>query len=389
MARARVATMALVACLAVTSSSLPLTMDVPLYLYQSRLNDDFALLRSAPSPLIANASSYVLFDTQPVGFGAAAPFANSTALGAFWSPSRLDVQTTTWSLEKLNAHGGDYEPLNSGKPIAHLAGPGRATPRYAVGTPLAPLWLVYSDARTDAITSPLNGADVNAVVGSAPGDPATKPFRARGSVVGYARQGSCADGACTVALSESFPSAGGADCQEACGPGLRCSGSVYHYGKGAMGASAAGAAMAASMAAAGDLLRGMDSSVSPEYGTHLHVSLTYSCCYSDAQLATIDRVLSNVVAWQPQNVTFDRAECRIDNFPPAAQQQQQQQPDHYSICVFLDEPSNRRMEAWVAKVEAAMVAAGVPIHVPRAAQEPFHTTLCVVNGTTSKNHFTC
>ena len=140
------------------------------------------------------------------------------------------------------------------------------------------------------------------------------------------------------------------------------------------------ASAAASMAAAGDLLRAMDASVKPEHGTGLHVSLLYNCCYDDDQIATINRVLSESLHWQPQNVTFDRAEWRIDSFPSV--QQQLQQPDHYSICVFLDQESNRRMEAWVAQVEAAIVAAGVPVHVPRAVQEPFHTTLCVVNGTT-------
>ena len=370
--------MAKFAALAVVGTS-ALTMDVPLYLYQSRLNDDFALLCAAPGGAIVNAASYVLFDPKPVGFGSAAPFENSTALSAFWSASRRDVQTTTWSLAQLNAHGGDYVPLlqsgGSDSVVAHLAGPARATPRYIVGTPLAPLWLVYSDARMDAVTSPLNGADLNDVVG---GGSSSKPFRSTGYVVGYVRQGSCSDGVCAVGLSETFPSAGGADCMEACAGRQRCSGAVYHYGKGAMGASAAGAAMAASMAAAGDLLRTMDASLKPEFGAGLHVSLLYNCCYDDDQIKTISRVLSETLSWQPQNVTFDRAEWRIDSFPPA----QQQPPDHYSICVFLDKESNQRMQAWVAQVEAAIAAAGVPVHVPRSEQEPFHTTLCVVNGTT-------
>jgi hypothetical protein len=39
------------------------------------------------------------------------------------------------------------------------------------------------------------------------------------------------------------------------------------------------------------------------------------------------------------------------------------------------------MEQWVAKVEAAIAAVGVSIHIARSAQEPFHTTLGVVDGT--------
>jgi len=55
-------------------------------------------------------------------------------------------------------------------------------------------------------------------------------------------------------------------------------------------------------------------------------------------------------------------------------------PDHVSIIVLLDEESEQRMMSWVGEVEAAIVAAGVPIHTSRDQQEPFHTTLGVVNG---------
>jgi len=356
---------------------------VPLFLYQSRLNDDFALLTAPPQVgSVINAESYVLWEEHPVGFAASAPFVsssgNSSALHAYWSASRRDIQTTTRSLAQLNAHGGDYVPLAGASGFAHLAT--AATTRYEEGTPLTPLWLVYSDARSDAASSPFNGADINAIIGADAaatsadvGTAPVAPFRTTGFVLGYARQGGCSR--CNVGLSETFPSAGGADCANACNTasGERCGTRIYHYGRGAMAASMAGQAMAASMAAAGDVLRGLDASVRPETGSGLHVSFLYNCCYQQKQLDTIAGVLDSF-AWVPQNVTFDRAAWRIDNAGHP--------PDHYSICVFLDKESNTRMQEWVASVEAAIEAAGVPIHIPRALQEPFHSTLCVVNGST-------
>jgi hypothetical protein len=269
----------------------------------------------------------------------------------------------------LNAHGGDYVLLGGGSGFAHIAGAGTQHYQPALGA-LAPLWLVYSDARADAITSPLNAADANAVVAGGAGAGA---FRSTGAVLGYARQGTCA--LCNTGLSESFPSAGGADCMHACAAGEGSFGRAFHYGKSSSMVGRAGSrAMQASMRAAGEVLTSYDSSVRPEFGTALHVSFTYSCCYNATARAVIEDVLDRQTAWVPQNVTFDRAAWRIDNAGSPA--------SHYSVCVWLDEASNARMERWVATVEAAVEAAGVPIHIPRAAQEPFHTTLAVVDGTT-------
>lgn len=143
-----------------------------------------------------------------------------------------------------------------------------------------------------------------------------------------------------------------------------------------MAESGAGRAFAASMLEAGNLLKRFDPTVTPESGVKLHVSFLYLCCYTDAQHAVIHSILKNTT-WPPINVTFDRAETRIDNFGTNGGP-----PTHYSICVFLDAPSNQRMLAWVDSVEASLQAAGVPIHIPRSAQEPFHSTLAVVNGLT-------
>jgi hypothetical protein len=38
------------------------------------------------------------------------------------------------------------------------------------------------------------------------------------------------------------------------------------------------------------------------------------------------------------------------------------------------------MEVWVAAVEQQLRDAGVPIHLSRSKQQPFHSTLGVVNG---------
>ena len=221
----------------------PLQMDVPLYLFRSQLNDDFALLSGAPKPAqVANSASYVLFDKDPVAFGSEEAFAidghNSTLLRVYWSPSRHDIQTTTATLAELNAHGGEYVLLSA---LAHVAG--NDVPHYVTGTPLAPLTLVYSDSREDAVASQYNGADINAIFAAAPGP--KSPFRATGDVLGYARQGNCTR--CNVGLSETFPSAGGADCSNTCASGTKSTTAIYHVGKGEMAASSAGRTFAASM----------------------------------------------------------------------------------------------------------------------------------------------
>jgi hypothetical protein len=347
----------------------PLKMDVPLYLFHSQLNKDFALLAGTPQlPQISNPTSYILFDEDPVAFGSEDPFVvdgdNSTLLNVYWSQSRRDIQTTTDTLAELNVRGGNYVLLTA---LAHVAG--NSVPHYVAGTPLTPLTLVYSDSREDAVTSQFNGADMNAIFAAVPSSP--PPFRATGHTLGYARQGNCTR--CNVGLSESFPSAGGADCMNTCAPGTKSMTSIYHIGQGDMAVSTAGRTFAASMLAAGEVVRKLDPTVKPEFGAGLHMSFLYLCCYTVDERATIRGVLEST-QWRPINITFDRAEWRIDNDGSP--------PTHYSVCIFLDEASQMKMLSWVAEVEAAIAAAGVSIHIPRAAQEPFHSTLAVVNGTT-------
>ena len=84
------------------------------------------------------------------------------------------------------------------------------------------------------------------------------------------------------------------------------------------------------------------------------------------------------VEWPPLNVSFERAVWRIDGSKGSL-------PsllaiEHQSIIVLLDQPSQRLMQSFVAELETKIRAAGVDVHVPRAEQEPFHSTLGVVSG---------
>ena len=53
---------------------------------------------------------------------------------------------------------------------------------------------------------------------------------------------------------------------------------------------------------------------------------------------------------------------------------------HYSIIVLLDQESDDRMQSWVSEVEQRIREQGIPIRFSRSVQQPFHSTLGVVNG---------
>ena len=53
-----------------------------------------------------------------------------------------------------------------------------------------------------------------------------------------------------------------------------------------------------------------------------------------------------------------------------------------SVIVLMDAEANALMEAFAADLEAAIEAAGVRLQAKRRGQQPFHSTLAVVNGTT-------
>merc|ERR1712154_717895 len=54
--------------------------------------------------------------------------------------------------------------------------------------------------------------------------------------------------------------------------------------------------------------------------------------------------------------------------------------DHVSLILMLDEKSNNLMMKWVTDLEHKIESMGVPIHLSRRYQEPYHTTVGVVNG---------
>jgi 2'-5' RNA ligase len=203
----------------------------------------------------------------------------------------------------------------------------------------------------------LVAADLNTVMDTNGG------FRSDGRV-GWVGQGSCEY--CNTTLSEAYPSVGGPDCSDACASGLVCGTTTYWLGDIH---TPAGTTFQEQMLAAGEIMREFGAAQT-QAGSELHMTLHYFCCHSTTDLATMKRVLEGV--GRPLfNVTFGQAVVRIDS-----------EPAHYSVIVMLDEESNARMMKWVESLEQSMREAGVAIHTPRSLQEPFHSTLGVVDGHT-------
>jgi hypothetical protein len=334
---------------------------VPLFLFVSHANRDLALLAHPPNRTLG--TDYTPLSTEPVGYAHAVdatrpPSHPLVTLRAYWSASRRDILTTTAPLDEVNRDGGGYAPLHTVALVAIALDAGHEAAGFA------PLRLAYDPVREDAASAPLSGADLNRLVTGAIYPPAP--------AIGFVRQARCEF--CNLSMSEAFPSAGGADCAYACaGRGLKCGTTIYPLGEVR---SPAATAFIASMAAAGRAVSALGKA-RVEGGQDLHMSLNYLCCYSPTTLEAIYRVLRRL-PWPPLNVTFDRPVVRIDgddsDAPTVAN------AEHASIVVLLDAPSQRRMERFVAGVEAAIRAAGFDVHVPRAAQEPFHSTLAVVSG---------
>ena len=340
-------------------------MDLPLYLFHSPLLNDFALLPSPPLENSTHSSSYSFFYEKPVAYTFATPpdDKETLSLSAYWSEERGDYQVTTLDLDSLNAKGGNYvfvPELDVGYILAE--------PETNQDTRLAPISLTYSDKFSTSVTAPWSGSDVNELFGD-------DLFRSSSRVLGFAKQGDCPK--CNTALSETFPSAGGADCPVKCTSGTNSANAIYRVGSNDdMNSSEGGKNFLASMKIAGDVVKSFDSSVEPEADTKNHVSFEYLCCHTDDELDAMRSVLDSI-EWEPQEITFDRVKTRIDSPSKSGGP-----PTHYSICVFLDEESNNKMLEWVGKVEAAMADAGVPVNVARKDQEPFHSTLAVVDGST-------
>ena len=339
---------------------------LPLFLYASSITSDTALLPQPPSaylPSLADAG-YALVSDEPVAFAHTMeedPKYPLVTLKAYWSEERSDFQTSVWSKGQLNKHGGDYVWVADVGYIASYLSPGVTAHQYV------PLLTSYDDNREDAGTAPLSYEDLNLLAPLNRKLGFELSFRA-GHREGFVSQAACTF--CNVSMSEAFPSAGGADCAYECARGSSCMGSKY-----VLGGTTDPAMMAfdSAMRAAGDILKQFGD-VTATTGSGLHMSMNYFCCYSEIDQMTIRSVLSDY-EWPQVNITFDKPVWRVDSDDSSV--------DHYSIIVMANEKSQKIMEALVADVENKVREAGIDIHVPRADQEPFHSTLGVVNGTTN------
>lgn len=329
-----------------------------MFMYASAMNSDTVLLPYSPSVFLPTSitADYKRVYSEPLAYIhtlESEPSHPLMTLKVFWSDERRDIQTSEWSLQELNRHGGNYTWLADLGLVASALTPGIGS------APFVPLISSYDDIRADGLAAPLNYADLNYLNLST-------SFR-YGHRIGFAHQSKECE-FCDISMSEAFPSAGGADCPYECEHKSMSSRNI-RYELGYIETPAA-VAFDEQMKAAGEILQQYgDASVT--YGSGLHMSLNYFCCYSQADFHVIDDVLGEM-QWPALNVTFDHPVWRIDSDYDTA--------DHYSIIVLLDDPSQAVMGGLVRDVESKIRARGVDIHVPRDQQEPFHSTLGVVSG---------
>ena len=93
-----------------------------------------------------------------------------------------------------------------------------------------------------------------------------------------------------------------------------------------------------------------------------HTTFQYLCCLTAAELSSRAFPAMDAVRWAPFNVTYDRVVCNVDG----------------SIILLADAPSQAVMGAVVARLEAAIEAAGLPV-VPRSTMQSFHITIGTTN----------
>lgn len=332
---------------------------VPLFLFASKNHSDTTLLPKPPSVQYGN--DYELVDSKPVAYAHEYdPLAKYPliTLRSFWSEERQDLQTSTWTLEELNAHGGNYTLVEEIGLLSATVAAGQDASSFV------PLTTSYDESRKDALAAPLSYEDIN-LLSSLSSSLGSSVSFSKGHRIGFGRQADC--DYCSVSVSEAFPSAGGADCYYECSSGLSCHGNKYNLG---LIESAEAYRFDANMKRAGEILKEFGD-IDTESGSQLHMTLNYFCCYSDEDWTTMASVL-NGISWPALNVTFDQPLWRIDSGALDA--------DHYSLIVMLDQHSQEIMSNFVLEVESKIRQAGVDIHVPRADQEPFHSTLAVASG---------
>jgi hypothetical protein len=359
---------------------------VPLYLWASELMNDTVVLPANPSQFISlgfGDNVYSVVDSEPVAFvhtlEESQPSYPLVSLKLYFSEKRQDLVTSGFSEMDFNLHhyderywegdgmdgdGGDYEWVADVGLVAYDLSPG-ATRGYV------PLRTSYDALRSDGVTTPLSSPDLNLLA------PLTQtlgvPYGSLGfensDYVGYARHASCSF--CGISMSETFPSAGGADCAYNCPRHAHsCHGGSKWVITNLHPKSESVMQFTANMEKAGDIISSFgDADISS--GDVLHISNNYFCCYSEADLKVIKKVFVGF-DWPTHEVAYDQAVVRIDSDGDTA--------DHWSYIVLLDEASQGILHAAIARFEEEVREAGVDIHVPRADQEPFHTTLAVVSG---------
>jgi len=107
--------------------------------------------------------------------------------------------------------------------------------------------------------------------------------------------------------------------------------------------------------------------ISTDVGFKVHISLEYLCCYNDVQLQTISKILVGLKWDQVTGLRLGKVACAHGN------------QSRRSIVVYLDSNSQARAMKLVNQFEQALISGGIPIHTPRKDQQPFHSTLAVVN----------
>ena len=351
---------------------------VPLYLWKNNEVYKTALLPKNPDAYLNNVKinmNYTLAFDEPIAFAHELPNDGSNAvsyplvtLKLFYSETKDDIlQSTSFPKE------GDYKYITTIGALALTPGSGYTAAKYV------PLTSSYNSIHTDTCIAPLSPNDLNQLLFK---DTTTIEYR-YDKIDAFAYRGKSIE-ICQVGMSEAFPSEGGADCAYECNKygqkHLSSFDTTYHLSSMNTPATATHS-LEENMNKADDIILSFtnnnnsnnnDVVVTPRSdGTRIHVSFNYFCCYTKSDQLKVEIALRKF-QWPTIEVNFDKPVWRIDSDANTIQ--------HYSIIILLDDASQTKMHALMNDVEAAIRAEGVDIHVPRKEQEPFHSTLGVVNG---------
>jgi len=196
-----------------------------------------------------------------------------------------------------------------------------------------------------------------------------------------------------------YPSEGGPDCPVKCSPGRRSASSVFHYlrqianddddddGDAALAAANTAALLSSLgrvLSEAGGVIQSYDPNATVYNESELHVSFGYYCCQTDNELSLIKSVLDRIDwASAPLDATFAYVTCAVDG----------PRDDHVSLILMFDQESNERWMERVERVEDMIEEEAAAredddafrqpiLQLRRPRQEPFHSTLASINGTT-------